>query len=73
MRIEILQRIGPVVAALSKAVILSGVPRGKAGRNGVEGSLSISAFSAFVSEKVRDPSTALRPPFHLRSAQDDSD
>ena len=55
---------------LKKRVILSGVPSGaKAGRNGVEGSRCFRAMSPVL---ARDPSTPLRPPFRLRSAQDDT-
>ena len=55
---------------LEKRVILSGVPaRAKVGRNAVEGS---RRFRATLPVVARDPSTALRPPFRLRSAQDDT-
>ena len=51
-------------------VILSGVSSwAKAGRNAVEGP---RRFFAILPVNARDPSIALRPPFHLRSAQDDT-
>jgi len=43
--------------------------RAKAGRNAVEGP---RRFSAILPVNPRDPSAALRPPFRLRSAQDDT-
>ena len=59
-------------------VILSGVPSGaKAGRNEVEEPvLSLPKESRRIGATslvfARDPSTELRPPFPLRSAQDDT-
>src|SRR4051812_1184180 len=51
-------------------VVLSGVPsRAQPERNEVEGSRRFRATPPVV---ARDPSTALRPPFRLRSAQDDT-
>ena len=56
-----------------RRVILSAVPSwAKAGRNGVEGPLILSPDAHTAAEKVRGPSTPLRPLFRLRSAQDDS-
>ncbi len=45
--------------------------RAKVGGNGVEGSRQFP-LAPTAGRDRRDPSTALRPPFHLRSAQDDT-
>jgi len=69
---------------LKLGVILSGVPPWKSGGGTQSKDLQLFLWAqavgeaaripaaAFPEEKAGDPSTALRPPFHLRSAQDDT-